>query len=468
MKDNYKVFISFKNTDGNGRRTKDSDVAEQIYNFLQRYGVNAFYSNVEIRESNYLDSIANALNQSKILLIVGSKREYLESKWVKDEYEKFFTYKKDSPPRYIIMIEPFELPLLVANVQKYDYNESNIKETLIDICISNGVDINSKKYYTDKSKNSLEILVNQFNKIEKSNNLFNKKEYNSLKSTFLQDIERLLKSNISLKIKNEELQIDLKEFNDSLVYCRNKIQKPSMFSCDQLNSFFGNDKWLLIDIPKEIVSGDFCLFKEYENKKVIIVADSRGVGVPAAIYSSIGKMALNNISITENIDIIDQFVFQYRNSIYKYFVNDLLDSNFLFDNQDLFVFNIYVYDKENGELEIANFNKYSVLIINDKLEESIKSNKFLPSKVDISSNEIVKYKFNVNQGDRLYSFTDGYHDQFGGQEGRKYKLKNLINYIWETRLLRMGEQQKALLDNYNSWKGNSKQIDDVLILGIEF
>ena len=79
-----------------------------------------------------------------------------------------------------------------------------------------------------------------------------------------------------------------------------------------------------------------------------------------------------------------------------------------------------------------------------------------------------KYTFNLEKGDTVYTFTDGFADQFGGPKGKKFKYKRIQELILETRLYSISEQQAQMEKALNDWKQNYEQIDDILMMGIEF
>ena len=92
MEKKYDVFISFKNSDSDGNKTKDSIIAEQLYNYLTEKGLSVFFSNVELEflgKAQYTRVIDNALESSQFLIAVGCSNENLDSQWVRYEWESF-------------------------------------------------------------------------------------------------------------------------------------------------------------------------------------------------------------------------------------------------------------------------------------------------------------------------------------------------------------------------------------------
>jgi serine phosphatase RsbU (regulator of sigma subunit) len=72
----------------------------------------------------------------------------------------------------------------------------------------------------------------------------------------------------------------------------------------------------------------------------------------------------------------------------------------------------------------------------------------------------------LKQGDVLYLYTDGYADQFGGPKGKKFKYKSLNDLLLSNSTKNMNEQSELLIEEFNNWKGNLEQVDDVLVIGV--
>lgn len=125
-----------------------------------------------------------------------------------------------------------------------------------------------------------------------------------------------------------------------------------------------------------------------------------------------------------------------------------------------------IIDFENLELEFAGANNPLILIREDELLE-VKADK-MPIGIHFREKEsFTNNKLKIKKNDRIYLFSDGYYDQFGGKRGRKFLKKNfkkLLKSIYEKK---MEEQKIILKETLNNWKKNYEQIDDILVLGIE-
>lgn len=133
--ENFDIFISFKNTDDEGRLTEDSKIAELLYKEFCARKVSVFYSNItllKLGESVYKRSIDKALDTAKILILIGTDLDYIESRWIKYEWESFHTdilngLKKDGEIiTYTRNINAHSLPRALRSYQNCSISDMNI------------------------------------------------------------------------------------------------------------------------------------------------------------------------------------------------------------------------------------------------------------------------------------------------------------------------------------------------------
>src|SRR5690606_41796119 len=113
----------------------------------------------------------------------------------------------------------------------------------------------------------------------------------------------------------------------------------------------------------------------------------------------------------------------------------------------------------------ADSNKSVSIVRNNKLLE------FKPEKLDVVKHDkdidcFTSPNIMLKKGDVIYTVTDGFPDQFGGSNGKKYMIKNLKEYLLQISELTMLEQKQRLTNEFNVWKGKSEQVDDVCIIGV--
>ncbi len=235
--------------------------------------------------------------------------------------------------------------------------------------------------------------------------------------------------------------------------------------------------------PRDIVSGDFYWIKQIKNFTIVVAADSTGHGVPGAFMSMLGSSFLNEIVTSRRLDSTGEILNHLRTKIKKSLRQDENESK---DGMDMA---FYIVDRETLELQfsgaynpiyIIRNNKY---IDNNRIIESKKvkiysdSQSFNHSIIELKADRqpVATYivekgfetqRFQLQKGDCLYTFSDGYPDQFGGEKSEKFRAKNFRNLLLSIAEKPMSDQHKILDKTFEDWKGKLEQIDDVLVMGI--
>jgi PAS domain S-box-containing protein len=215
--------------------------------------------------------------------------------------------------------------------------------------------------------------------------------------------------------------------------------------------------------PRDVVSGDFPWFMQVKDDIFIAAVDCTGHGVPGALLSLIGYFLLNDIvrsrKITEPgkiLDLLDEGVTttlrQDEDSTTK-------------DGMDIALCKI---NMTTGEVEYAGAHR-PLYIMKAGVMEEVKGNKF-PIGGGIFKNQtnFTNTKIKLNPGDSIYYSSDGFPDQFGGPEGRKFGPKRTREIIERVHKEPMTEALKVFDHEWESWRGDHKQTDDVLLIGIKF
>lgn len=251
------------------------------------------------------------------------------------------------------------------------------------------------------------------------------------------------------------------DFMSSLHYAQG-IQQASLPTEDAFGRAF-SDSFVLFR-PKDIVSGDFYwLFVEGEDV-ILSLVDCTGHGVPGALMAMAGNEHLSNVVVREHcldpkkiLEELDQSVsrlLKKRNA-----------KHVMMDGMDLSVVHV---DKVNQVLEYASAQGHGVLI--SAGETIILS----PDKYSIGGltepglKTFTSQKHTYSKGDRLYLFSDGIYDQFGGPRGKKLLRKHFIQLLTDTSQMDMQDQFIHLEQFFTDWLGDNVQIDDVCLVGVEF
>lgn len=277
-----------------------------------------------------------------------------------------------------------------------------------------------------------------------------------------------------LQAKNKELEIHknkIEEQHNSIVSSIQyaKIIQQAIFpSKDILKGVFPES--FILNIPKDIVSGDFYWFKQVKNTIFIAAADCTGHGVPGAFMSMLGISNLNDIYNTlypqseiRAAEILDLLRYRIKNAL-----NQTFKETIVRDGIDMA---LCIIDTENNIMQYAGANN-PVYIIHKNKDSSItelieyKADK-MPISIHANEHPFTNHIIGINSGDNIYMFSDGYVDQFGGAHEKKFLVKRLKKLLLESYYLPMREQKDILYNNFNEWKGNHEQIDDVMIIGLK-
>ncbi len=219
--------------------------------------------------------------------------------------------------------------------------------------------------------------------------------------------------------------------------------------------------YFIFNKPRDIVGGDFYYFNENERDITIAVADSTGHGVPGGFMTMLGHAFLDDIVNRKNIATTGQILDKLRENII-HSLNQSYDSKGSKDGMDIAICKI-----EKKSLKAQYSGAYnSMLFLNETQIRIIKADK-MPIGVYIKIKPFSTQEIQLQKNDLIYMFTDGYQDQFGGEQYKKYMAKNFRNLLISNKEKTLTEQNKALENELNNWKGNQNQLDDILVLGIK-
>jgi len=260
-------------------------------------------------------------------------------------------------------------------------------------------------------------------------------------------------------LKNKVIEEKNKDITDSINYARD-IQRALMPGEQDLRRVFPES--FVLYLPKDIVSGDFYWMSEKDGKTLLLAADCTGHGVPGALMSMIGVSLFNEA--VEKKDIIEpgSILSEVRKGIINTF-RQKGDSKQHRDGMDAALCSI---DQKTLKIDFAGaYNPLWIVNKNGEVKE------VTPDKQPVGIQEgqrdtFTTQSFQLEKGDIMYIFSDGYADQFGGPSGKKFKYKQFHDLLLSAYKLAMGEQKALLEKTFNDWKGNLEQVDDVLILGI--
>jgi PAS domain S-box-containing protein len=285
-----------------------------------------------------------------------------------------------------------------------------------------------------------------------------KQELNQINETLEEKVaERtteLQQQTVELLHKNEQIEGSIryaKRLQDALLPSVQDLQQAAP------NSF-------IFRLPQHIVSGDFFWVETIKDQIILILADCTGHGVPGAFMTILGCTLLNEIVLQHHITEPAQILYEldkklsatlrYQTSKYQ-----------VADGMDVIVLNIATAQRKAVFAGAKNPIYYST----DGEFTTIKGSKF-----PIGGNDsyyvtkvFEEHTIDLGQSTVFYLSTDGYQDQIGGEERRKFMTKNFRALLQSIADKPVFEQAQLLEQTFVSWQGNMKQIDDVTVIGLK-
>ena len=249
-----------------------------------------------------------------------------------------------------------------------------------------------------------------------------------------------------------------KDITDSIKYA-SKIQAavipPDKYLEKVLNESF------IINKPKAIVSGDFYWLTKVEDKTVVALADCTGHGVPGAFMSMLGVTLLNEIVNHKKITNASEILNQLRKNI----IISLRQSHEDTTPSDGMDISLIVINHDKDKLSFAGAFNPLLLIRNNKII-TLKADRmpigiYHQNNIDFASREI-----DLNSGDMLYLYTDGYPDQFGGEDDKKFTSRKFKSILLDIHQKPMMVQKTILENTMEKWMNGTEQIDDITVMGI--
>ncbi|WP_291721673.1 7TM diverse intracellular signaling domain-containing protein [Bernardetia sp.] len=378
----------------------------------------------------------------------------------------FIYYIGYKPAKYIIVGWSFYLIgvllFVLAGAEIIPYNSftsngvlfgSAIEMILLSVALAAKIDF-YKKGKEELQGKMLELIENENKRLEKRVNE-RTEELNVVNEELSINLERLNEQHLLIEKKNQDI-------TSSITYAK-RIQDAMLPSLEEIRKCLPNS--FILFKPKDIVSGDFYYFKQVHQKIIIGVIDCTGHGVPGAFMSLIGNDLLNEIvelkSVTKASHILDRLnqgvVKALRQTDTQ--VRDGMDAA------------ICVYDIETQILEYAGAKNPMIYVQNGELKVIKADRQSIGG--SLIKNEFNKKPFTThtihlkdNQDTIFYLFSDGFQDQFGGENDKKFTIKRFRNTLLEASKLPLNQQKEFLHTILLDWMNEeTQQIDDILVVG---
>jgi serine phosphatase RsbU (regulator of sigma subunit)/Tfp pilus assembly protein PilF len=281
----------------------------------------------------------------------------------------------------------------------------------------------------------------------------------------------LEKANYEIKHQRDKIHEQKKKIEDSIRYAE-RIQSAVIPSKLKLEGLLSN--YYIIFRPKDVVSGDFYWATRINQILIITVADCTGHGVPGAFMSMLGMSYLNEIVRKKEITTPAQVLYELRNSVIEA-LGQTISHESQKDGMDM---SLIAIDTSTGKGIWAGAGNPLWIIRNENIGKSyenpidmvevIKPDN-MPIAISQKSSNFTDHEIILHENDRIYLFSDGIIDQFGGTEGRKFMSKQLKRIIAETANLPLNQQKDIIEQELDNWQNPSdelrfEQVDDITVL----
>ena len=239
------------------------------------------------------------------------------------------------------------------------------------------------------------------------------------------------------------------------------MQNAILPTTELVNSLF--EESFILYMPKDIVSGDFYWFYELNGKKFFSAIDCTGHGVPGALVSMVGHNWLDYAVKDLKKDKPGEILTALDEGVCKTFKESGTATS-VKDGMDLA---LCCVDYNAMKLEFAGANNPVIIVRNGELIQ-IKGDKFpIGGAFANKDKTFTNHEIDIQKGDMVYVFSDGYPDQFGGPNGRKFLIKNFRDLLVEISGKELKEQHIHLENTLFEWMATENQIDDIIVIGIK-
>lgn len=307
---------------------------------------------------------------------------------------------------------------------------------------------------------AIEININERKKAEK---IITEKNEELWKMSTM-----LMKQKEQVENQNAVIQQKNKDITDSIVYAKH-IQDAILPQKKEIHQY-SKDLFIFYQ-PRDIVSGDFYWFTKTEKNSnpvyIIAAADCTGHGVPGAFMSMIGHTLLNQIVHEKKIQTPAEILTLLDHLIKVSLKQDHIDAS-SWDGMDVALCS-FEFDRDTKQIISMEYSGAlrPLYHISDGVLEETHPNKYpIGGFLVDERKDFVNHKIIPKKGDTFYIFSDGYADQFGGVDGRKFMTRKLKNNLLAMQHLPMDEQEKELEREFIEWKGKQEQVDDIMVIGI--
>jgi serine phosphatase RsbU (regulator of sigma subunit) len=278
-----------------------------------------------------------------------------------------------------------------------------------------------------------------------------------LNSALSRTLSQVQQQNREIERQRDQIRLQQENTESSIRYAR-RIQDAMLPDAEQLSRFFTG--YFILNRPRDIVSGDFYWFAEKHGKIVVAAVDCTGHGVPGAMMSMLGISFLNSI-IAEQTQPDTALIL---NAMHQYIREALQQEKGI--NRDGMDMSVIAYDPLARTIQFSGARNSLYLVRNGILTEYKADRLSIGGFRKESERLFSAQTIDVQAGDVLYMFSDGYADQIGGANNHKLMLKNFRDFCERVGALPIDQQQTAFATHLTNWMGSEAQVDDILLIGL--
>jgi len=395
----------------------------------------------------FMDSRNSELYKGSVIKIVSDRTAE-----IRNEYINLFRY---------VVIFIIVLITIITLIYKRTQNITNPIRKLV-TNVNRIADGNLSERAEVAGNNEITTLSQKFNvMIEQLEELYTDldKKVKERTAQVVAQKEEIEAQRDELEKHRDQLAEQQKHIMDSINYAK-RLQNAILPTHDYIKDLF--PEYFIVFHPKDIVSGDFYWFNLLNGKRYFSAIDCTGHGVPGAIVSMVGHnwldYAVKDLKLERPVDILGA-------------LNDGVTSTFKESDEDGAVKDgmdiaLCCVDYNTMKLEFAGAYNPALIVRNGELIQ-LKGDK-CPIGA-FSRRATVGYthqEMDIQKGDMVYVFSDGYADQFGGDDGRKFLIANFKKLLIEVHALPADQQKEKLEQTFFDWMKYESQIDDILVVGI--
>lgn len=370
--------------------------------------------------------------------------------WVMNKYEKRMQ-GEEVPQQYSLRVVRKDQKVIWAEVNAIYLLWDNKPAVLVFL-----FDISERKKHEDILIKQAWDLYEQNEKLELLNQELRKKntvldEHQSELTDYADELKSALEE---VDDKTRRIEQAHKDMMDSIEYAR-LIQDAVLKTSDELSDLFEH---FIIFKPQTIVSGDFYFFKRIKHYQVFAVGDCTGHGVPGGFLTMFGVNLLREVLASSDLlnpaEVLEKMRWKVKN-VFQFSRHH--------DGMDI---SLAVYDMEHHKLHFSGANLSAILCSGKTLQKlhTVRN----PIGFYVEETPFESITLDINSGDTLYIYSDGFKDQFGGPENRKYQFRRFRELISTYHNEPMQKQKKRYEQEHQNWKQDEAQVDDITVIGIRF